>query len=104
MARSYEGIFKLGNNAQNTTPEVGQIGDQPLRLSSLCSQALLSSSPSFSSSSSSSSASSADGLLSNNFASSGSSSLEYLGLYNWGRVLIKQARKTGDDRIYAEAG
>lgn len=105
MARSYEAIFKLGNNVQNLTPEVWQNNDQLLRLSSLCYQALLSSSPSFSSSSSSSSSStsSADGL-SSNFASSGSSSLEYLGLYNWGRVLIKQARKTGDDRIYAEAG
>jgi hypothetical protein len=104
MARSYEAIFKLGNNVQNLTPEVWQNNDQLLRLSSLCYQALLSSSSVFHSSSSSSSSAASTDSVSSNFTSSGSSSLEYLGLYNWGRVLIKQARKTGDDRIYAEAG
>ena len=37
-----------------------------------------------------------------NFASSGSSSLEYLGLYNWGRVLIKQARRELGEEIAKE--
>lgn len=90
MARSNEAIFKLGNNVQNLSQEVWQNNEQLLRLSALCYQGLLSSS--------------GDNQTSSNFSPTGSSSLEYLGLYNWGRVLIKQARKTGDDRIYAEAG
>lgn len=96
MARSNEAIFKLGNNVQNLSQEVWQNNDQLLQLSSLCYQALLSS-PSPLSTSSTTTASSSSLKRS-------PSSLEYLGLYNWGRVLIKQARKTGDDRIYAEAG
>ncbi len=102
MAESYEEIFRLGSNVQQLAQEVWQNNDKLLQLSSLCYQTLLSTQ--FGGSKTRAYNKKNMFHKSGNGGSGLALSLDYLGLYNWGRVLIKQARKSGSDDLYAQAG
>ena len=92
MAHSWEAIFNLGNLVQKLTDEVWQHHGQLLQLASLCYETLYSE-PALSE---------IEKSLSDK--ESAKASLSYLGLYNQGKVLVKQARKTGNNYSYKQAG